>query len=162
MNFEIHLFLRYQWNGIHPRRFDNTEAVVTVGTFSLRLGRNVKRLTSLRMCTHAFSFLSVLLPWPYMAIKSTCCSAFYGNSRVVFQQWKFSRKIWQKEREREERTLGMLRELFCIFQDFIWVSNVHFKHWHTFIYNEQTDSYKMASALLQSCNIFDENIVRYG
>ncbi len=64
------------------------------------------------------------------------------------------------EREREERALGMLRELFCIFQDFIWVSNIHLKQWHTFIYNELPDFHKMASALLQSCNIFDENIVR--
>ncbi len=39
------------------RHSPTTEAVVTVGTFSLRLGRNVKRLTSLRICTYAF-FLS--------------------------------------------------------------------------------------------------------
>lgn len=62
----------------------------SVGTFSLRLGRNVKRLMSLRICTpRSFFSLVVLLPCPYLVMKMTCCSVTIETVESCFTNEAF-------------------------------------------------------------------------
>lgn len=59
----------------------------SVGTFSLRLGRNVKRLTSLRICTpRSFFFSRGSTSVPIFGNENDLLFCHYRNSGVLFHQ----------------------------------------------------------------------------
>lgn len=89
----------------------------SVGTFSLRLGRNVERLTSLRICTpRSFFSLSGSLPCPYLVIKTTCCSVSMETVESCFTNECFPGRS-SRERSGEELSVGygncFVSQTFC-------------------------------------------------